>query len=51
MRVLLLVALNHFVLWLADHQRSMPVFCAGWDRMGKGGDNMGWACYNGRIDY
>ncbi len=33
MRVLLLVALNHFILWLADHQRSMPVFCAGWDRM------------------
>ena len=24
---------------------------AGWDRLGKGGDNMGWACYNGRIDY
>ena len=33
MRVLLLVALNHFILWLADNQRSMPVFCAGWDRM------------------
>ena len=30
---LLLVALNHFILWLADHQRSTPVFCAGWDRM------------------
>ena len=31
---LLLVALNHFILWLADHQRSTPVaelqfFCAG----------------------
>ncbi len=31
---LLLVALNHFILWLADHQRSTPAaelrfFCAG----------------------
>ena len=25
--------------------------CAGWDRMGKGGDSMGWGCYNGGIDY
>ena len=31
---LLLIALNHFILWLADHQRSTPAaelrfFCAG----------------------
>ena len=24
------VALNHFILWLADHQRSTPCGCAGW---------------------
>ena len=26
MRVLLLVALNHFILWLTDHQRSRQFF-------------------------
>ena len=30
---LLLVALNHFILWLADHQRSTPVFLCGMNRM------------------
>ena len=27
------VALNHFILWLADHQRSTPVFLCGMNRM------------------
>ena len=31
--------------------KALARYCAGWDRLGKGGDNMGWACYNGRIDY
>ena len=33
----LLGARNRFALRLADHQRSSPC-CAGWDRLGKGGD-------------
>ena len=31
-------------------KRSTPC-CAGWDRLGKGEDSMGWVCYNGGIDY
>ena len=31
---------------------SKPSPCyAGWDRLGKVGDSMEWACYNGVIDY
>ena len=33
---LLLVALNRFAIWLADHQRSTPGDCAGWDRLAEG---------------
>ena len=33
----LLGARNRYALRLADHQRSSPD-CAGWDRLGKGGD-------------
>ena len=43
-------ARNRFALRLAGHQ-SPRHGCAGWDRMGKGGDSMGWVCYNGGIDY
>ena len=27
---------NRYAIWLADHQRSAPGFCAGWDRMDMG---------------
>ena len=43
-------ARNRCAIRLSDHQRATPC-CAGWDRLGKGGDSMGWACYNGGIDY
>ena len=46
----LLGARNRYAIRLADHQRSTPC-CAGWDRLGKGEDSMGWVCYNGGIDY
>ena len=32
-------ARNRFALWLADHQRSAPVF-AGWDRLVTVGENV-----------
>ena len=46
----LLGARNRYAIRLAGHQ-SPRHGCAGWDRMGKGGDSMGWVCYNGGIDY
>ena len=40
MRVLLLVALNHFILWLADHQRSRQFFVR---------DGTAWTHYSGCL--
>ena len=42
-------ARNRYAIRLAGHQ-SPRHGCAGWDRLRKGGDSMGWTCYNRVID-